>query len=1053
MMKNLIFIFCFLYCHLVSAQVQLGSDIDGEAVNDASGHSVAISNDGKIVAVGSRMNDGNSTNSGHVRVFEFTNGNWSQLGSDLDGESSQDESGNSIALSGDGSIVAIGAYKNDGTYGYDRGHVRVYQYSNGSWSQLGADIDGEGSQDHSGYSISLSDNGFVLAIGAPWNEPVINSGCWGCGEGHVRVYEYSSTTNSWTQRGSDIDGEASSDRSGYAVSLSSNGSIVAVGAPLNDGNGTSSGHVRVYEYSSTTNSWTQLGSDIDGEAVDDLSGSALSLSDDGTIVAIGAEWNDGTNGNSGHVRVYKYTNGNWSQVGNDIDGEAGGDHSGKSVSLNSDGSILAVGAPHNSQSIWSTNYQGHTRIYQFSNGSWSQLGADIDGEAIVDYSGWSVALSDDGTTVSAGAIKNDGNGNNSGHVRVFNTDFGSQLTLSNNGILCLGDTIQASVPLILGTTYLWNTGDTSNEINIYQGGNYDVIISNAFGIVDTVSFSTVVDTVNVTQSGPLTFCSNDSVTLTLSTSQSYLWNTGASTQSINISQAGIYYAIVTTNNGCVDTTTTYTATVLSEPDTSIIISGPMSFCNGDSVSLTAVSGQSYLWNNGDTTQSIVVTSSGNYFVTVTNSNGCSENSAVSYINVHSSPDTSIAVNGDLDFCDGDSVIFNLTSGQSYLWSNNDTNQSITVTQAGSFSAIITTNNGCVDTTRIITTSVNPVPTPEIIAQLNTLCSGQVTTLSTQGIYDSYIWGGDTAGNQDSLIVNSGNYWVTVITAAGCSGSDSISISEIVPYTTQPEVCIVTNDPVSGYNQIIWEKSSKQGTVSYNIYRDGVIGYIKVGSIGVNQLSEFIDSSANPGLQPYKYYVTLMDSCGNEFGNSSTEHSTVHLQSGIGTIGEVNLVWTSYSGASPMYYRIYRKGVWASSFSVLDSVNISNNTYTDFNPPTGNTQYRIGAVMSAECNSSSKTGVKSSLSNSTAQNTVSINEDVIGSIAISPNPNTGYFSITVDQNQIGSVYRIVDNLGRLIDQGIIEELSQDFDLSDKPKGVYRMQVSNYKALKTLSVVIQ
>ena len=63
------------------------------------------------------------------------------------------------------------------------------------------------------------------------------------------------------------------------------------------------------------------------------------------------------------------------------------------------------------------------------------------------------------------------------------------------------------------------------------------------------------------------------------------------------------------------------------------------------------------------------------------------------------------------------------------------------------------------------------------------------------------------------------------------------------------------------------------------------------------------------------------------------------------------------------------------------------------------------------------------------------------------------TIVADQEHIGSSYQILDNLGRLIDKGIIEELSQDFDLSDKPKGVYRIQVSNDKALKTLSVVIQ
>ena len=68
----------------------------------------------------------------------------------------------------------------------------------------------------------------------------------------------------------------------------------------NDGNGNASGHVRVYKY--TSGNWSQLGSDIDGEAADDQSGASVSLSSDGTIVAIGAHGNDGNGNNTGHVR-------------------------------------------------------------------------------------------------------------------------------------------------------------------------------------------------------------------------------------------------------------------------------------------------------------------------------------------------------------------------------------------------------------------------------------------------------------------------------------------------------------------------------------------------------------------------------------------------------------------------------------------------------------------------------------------------------------------------------------------------------------------------------
>ena len=88
-----------------------------------------------------------------------------------------------------------------------------------------------------------------------------------------------------------------------SVSLSSDGTTVAIGATGNDGNGNNAGHVRIYEYSS--GSWTQLGADIDGEAADDNSGMSVSLSSDGTTVAIGATGNDGNGNDAGHLRVLR----------------------------------------------------------------------------------------------------------------------------------------------------------------------------------------------------------------------------------------------------------------------------------------------------------------------------------------------------------------------------------------------------------------------------------------------------------------------------------------------------------------------------------------------------------------------------------------------------------------------------------------------------------------------------------------------------------------------------------------------------------------------------
>ena len=333
-------------------QTQLGNDIDGETAGDEFGGSVSVSKNGKYMVVGAMYNDGNGSNSGHVRVYEYSSGSWSQLGSDIDGETAGDRSGSSTAISDNGTIVAIGARLNDGG-GSNFGHVRVYEYSSGSWSQLGSDIDGEAIDDFSGESVSLSGDGSVVAISSLTNDGN------GSNSGHVRVYEYSS--GSWSQLGSDIDGEAANDQSGKSVSLSSDGTKVAIGAIRNDGNGNDAGHVRVYQYSS--GSWSQLGSDIDGEAAGDYFGAAVSLSDDGTILAVGAIYNDGTGTNAGQARIYKYSGSSWSQLGADIDGEAAGDYFGKAVSLSGDGTKLGIGANRNSGN---GTYAGSIRTYNIS---------------------------------------------------------------------------------------------------------------------------------------------------------------------------------------------------------------------------------------------------------------------------------------------------------------------------------------------------------------------------------------------------------------------------------------------------------------------------------------------------------------------------------------------------------------------------------------------------------------------------------------------------------------------------------------------------------------
>jgi hypothetical protein len=157
----------FLY-----SQIRIGSDIDGEATQNFSGTSVALSSSGEIIAIGAYKNNGNGEDSGHVRVYRNNNGNWIQVGSDIDGEAAGDYSSYPVSLSSDGSIVAIGASGNDGN-GDKSGHVRVYLYNNGRWEQTGFDINGEAIREESGSSVSLFFAGNSIAISLKWKENLL----------------------------------------------------------------------------------------------------------------------------------------------------------------------------------------------------------------------------------------------------------------------------------------------------------------------------------------------------------------------------------------------------------------------------------------------------------------------------------------------------------------------------------------------------------------------------------------------------------------------------------------------------------------------------------------------------------------------------------------------------------------------------------------------------------------------------------------------------------------------------------------------------------------
>ncbi len=232
--------------------------------------------------------------------------------------------------------------------------------------------------------------------------------------------------------------------------------------------------------------------------------------------------------------------------------------------------------------------------------------------------------------------------------RVFNLQIIPVITPSGTINLCYGDSVKLSV---LGrySSIHWNTGDTTPSITVKDSGNYTVTVTDSAGSVGTSLPVTIHirPPLNpaINASGPLNFCAGQSVTLSGPVSFSHIkWSNGDTTVSIAVNTSGIYYVSVIDSLGCRDTSNPVTVNVYPVP--AITVSPATILCPGSSVTLSSSSASAYLWNTGDTTQNITVTTPGTYSVKATYPTGCmlTSNSQTITTRVCGTPQSRIAKN-------------------------------------------------------------------------------------------------------------------------------------------------------------------------------------------------------------------------------------------------------------------------------------------------------------------------------------------------------------------------------------------------------------------------
>ncbi|MBL7726744.1 MAG: S8 family serine peptidase [Dinghuibacter sp.] len=368
-------------------------------------------------------------------------------------------------------------------------------------------------------------------------------------------------------------------------------------------------------------------------------------------------------------------------------------------------------------------------------------------------------------------------------------------TISASGpvSLCTGGSVVLTANS--GGSYAWSNGATTQSITVSAAGSYSVTVTTS-GCVSTSAATNVTvnasPTASITPGGPTTFCQGLNVVLTASAASSYSWSNGATTQSITATTSGNYTVTVTNAAGCSATSGPVAVTVNANPAATVTASGPVTFCQGGSVTLTANTGTAYQWSNGATTQSIVVNGpigAANYSVQVTQAGGCVSSSANTQVTVNANPTATITASGPTTFCEPNNVTLTASAGSSWLWSNGATTQSITLSSpsaTGNYTVRVTNANGCFTNSAATGITINPRPVVSLSASPYTrLYPGLSTTLSASvspsGTY-TYSWVKNGAAmpsiTGSSTVVSLGglgSYSVTATNAAGCSGSSNVVV--------------------------------------------------------------------------------------------------------------------------------------------------------------------------------------------------------------------------------------------------------------------------------------
>ncbi|MBI5220098.1 MAG: SprB repeat-containing protein, partial [Bacteroidia bacterium] len=414
---------------------------------------------------------------------------------------------------------------------------------------------------------------------------------------------------------------------------------------------------------------------------------------------------------------------------------------------------------------------------------------------------WSDASTNQTLTVSA-------TGTYSVVVTDANTCTGSDIinvTINTPPTVALGgDVTQCGGTVMLdaansGSSYLWSNASTNQTLLVSVTGTYSVVVTDGNGCTGSDVATITINTPSTVNLGSdVTQCGGTVLMDAGNSGFTYLWSDASTNQTLTVAFSGTYSVTVTAPNGC-SASDAMNVTIDTPP--AVSLGADVTQCGGTVILDAGNVGSTYAWSDLSTNQTLTVSATGTYSVTVSNS--CSSASGTINVTINTPP--TVSLGADVTQC-GSVILDAGNAGSTYAWSDLSTNQTLTVSATGTYSVVVTDANTCTGSGSVNVT-INTPPTVSLGADV-TQCGGTIM-LDAGNAGSTYAWS-DLSTNQTLTASLTGTYSVVVTDANTCTGSGSVNVT----IGTAPTVSFSITSPVCGNSDGVVDAIVSGGTGPY-----------------------------------------------------------------------------------------------------------------------------------------------------------------------------------------------------------------------------------------------